>query len=82
MNLSSKNAIILVLGILSLMTMFHFCIIFIIIPFNIAWGGRLQNDSEMYVFETGSILINLFLVLVLLMKGNYIHFKFSIIANS
>jgi hypothetical protein len=77
MNLTSKNAIKLVLGILSAVTVFHFCIILKLIPYNIAWGGRLQNDIEMYVFETISILINLFLMMILLMKGNYIQFKFS-----
>jgi hypothetical protein len=53
---------------------FHFCIIAKIIPYNIAWGGRLQNDSEMYVFESISILINLFLGFVLLMKGEFIRY--------
>jgi len=53
---------------------FHFCIIAKIIPYNIAWGGRLQNDSEMYVFESISILVNLFLGFVLLMKGEFIRY--------
>jgi hypothetical protein len=53
---------------------FHFCIIAKIIPYNIAWGGRLKNDSEMYVFEALSILINLFLGFVLLMKGEFIRY--------
>ena len=53
------------------------CIILKIIPYNIAWGGRLTNDAEMFVFETISILVNLFLLLVLLMKGDMIAFKFS-----
>jgi hypothetical protein len=47
---------------------FHLCIIIKIIPYNIAWGGRLKNDTEMYVFESFSILINLILMAVLLMK--------------
>ena len=63
------------LGLLLTVTLFHFCIIAKIIPYNIAWGGRLQSDTEMYLFETVSILINLFLAGVLLMKGNYIKFQ-------
>lgn len=47
---------------------FHVCIIIKIIPYNIAWGGRLKNDTEMYVFESFSILINLILMVVLLIK--------------
>ena len=48
-----------------------------IIPYNIAWGGRLTNDNEMYVFESISILINAFLSWLLLMKGEFVKFKFT-----
>jgi len=48
-----------------------------IIPYAIAWGGRLQNDEQMYIFETGSIIINLFLISILLMKGRYIPLQFK-----
>lgn len=65
------------LGILLIVSLFHVCIIFKIISYEIAWGGRLKNDAEMYVFESISIFINLFLLLVLLMKGNFIKYKFS-----
>jgi hypothetical protein len=64
------------LGLLFLIILFHLCIITKIIPYNITWGGRLQNDTEMYVFETISILINIFLCWVLLMKGNFVTYKF------
>jgi hypothetical protein len=47
-----------------------------IIPYNIAWGGRLTNDSAMYKFESISILMILFLSWVLLMKGELVQFKF------
>ena len=53
-------------------TLFHLSIILKIIPYEITWGGRLQNDSEMYVFEIISITINIFLGLNLLIKGGYI----------
>ena len=65
------------MGLLIAVILFHVCVIAKIIPYDIAWGGRLQNDSEMYVFEAISILVNLFLGLVLLMKGNYIKFRFK-----
>ena len=67
----------ILLGLLVAVILFHVCVIAKIIPYDIAWAGRLQNDSEMYVFETISILVNLFLGLVLLMKGNYIKFRFK-----
>lgn len=53
-------------------TLFHLSIILKIIPYDITWGGRLQNDSQMYVFEIISITINIFLGLNLLIKGGYI----------
>lgn len=78
MNLISNNTIKIFLGLLFLVILFHICIIVKIIPYNIAWGGRLTSDNEMYVFETISILINVFLSWILLMKGNFVKFKFSI----
>ena len=52
--------------------LFHLCIMLKIVSYEITWGGRLKNESEMYVFETISIIINLYLFLTLLIKGNYI----------
>ncbi len=72
-----KTSINILLGLLIAVTLFHIAIIVKIIPYNIAWGGRLQNDSEMYVFEAISIGVNLFLGLILLMKGDYIRFRFN-----
>ncbi len=67
-----KHAIRLMLWLLVGIIGFHLCILLKIIPYEITWGGRLSNDREMYVFESISIIINLFLGLVLLIKGNYI----------
>ncbi len=60
------------LGLIIAVTIFHLSIILKIIPYEITWGGRLKNDAEMYVFETISIAINLFLDFILLTKGSYI----------
>jgi membrane protease YdiL (CAAX protease family) len=77
MDFISKNSIKIFLGLLFSVILFHICIIIKLIPYNIAWGGRLSNDNEMYVFETISILINLFLAWILSMKGNLVKFKFT-----
>lgn len=77
MKIISKNSLNIILGILSAVTVFHFCIVLKVISYDITWGGQLKNDSEMYVFEAISIIINLFLMLVLLMKGGYLKYKFS-----
>lgn len=75
--MSYKTSINIFLVLLIAVILFHLAIIAKVIPYDIAWGGRLQNDSEMYVFETISILINIFLGFILLMKGNYIKFQFK-----
>ena len=67
--MTSKLAIKIMLWLITLVTLFHLAILSKIIPYEITWGGRLKNDSEMYVFETISIMFNIFLGLVLLIKG-------------
>jgi len=77
MNFIFNNTIKIFLGFLFLIILFHLCIILKIIPYDITWGGRLTNDTEMYIFETISILLNVFLSWVLLMKGNFVKYRFS-----
>ena len=77
MNFILNNSIKIFLGLIAAVILFHICIIAKVIPYDIAWGGRLTNDTEMYVFETISIFINVFLFWILLMEGNFIKFKFS-----
>ena len=77
MQIRSVDAIRILLGLNAATIVFHAFILLKIVPYHIAWGGRLQNDSEMYAFEIVSILINLFFCLVLLMKANYLKFRFS-----
>ena len=70
--MDAKTPIKIVLGITVVVMLFHLCIILRIIPYEITWGGRLKNESEMYAFETVSIIINLFLGLILLIKAGYL----------
>lgn len=72
-----NNTIKIFIGLLFIITLFHLSIIVKIIPYNIAWGGRLTNDIEMYVFESISIFVNVFLSWILLMKVGFVKFKFS-----
>jgi hypothetical protein len=62
----------------SIIIVFHSCILLKIIPYDTTWGGRLQSDQEMYVFEITSIAINLFLIWILSMKGNFVTYKFPV----
>lgn len=70
--MNSKTAIKIMLCLVVAILLFHLNIVLKIVPYEITWGGRLTTDSEMYVFEIISILLNLILGLALLIKGNYI----------
>lgn len=60
------------IALLSVVMLFHILVLVGIIPFGVTWGGRLNNVEEMYVFETISLAVNLFLIVVLLLKGQFI----------
>lgn len=62
----------IILGLLIAVIVFHLLIITRIISSEIVWAGKLKSVSEMYVFEIVSILVNLLLVTVLLLKGTFI----------
>jgi hypothetical protein len=74
MNTPKKIYINTLLLISALVTVFHLLILVRLIPYEITWGGNLKTVEEMYVFETLSILINLFFVFILLQKGEYIRY--------
>ena len=70
--MNPKLTIKILLWLIAAVTLFHLAILIKIIPYEITWGGKLKNDAEMYLFESISILINLFLGYVLLIKGEYV----------
>jgi len=70
--MKQSSAIKIMLWLLAAVLLFHLSIVLKITPYEITWGGRLKNDTEMYVFEGVSILINIFLFFILLIKGNYL----------
>lgn len=75
--MTRRAAIKIMLALIAAVTLFHLLIVVKVIPYTLAWGGRLQNDGAMYVSESLSIVVNLFLGFVLLMKGEYIRLYFS-----
>lgn len=72
---TKENAIKLLIGLLSLVIVFHILVLLQLIPFHIAWGGRLKTVEEMYVFESVSIAINLILIGILSLKMKEIKSK-------
>lgn len=71
-HISPEKALKFMIGLLVVVVLFHFSILFQIIPYTIVWAGKLNTANEMYAFEATSIAVNLFLILILALKGHYI----------
>lgn len=67
-NMSKKVALIIMFFILGILLIFHFLIFTEQIPYDKVWAGKLNSVEEMKSFETFSILINVFMLVVLLIK--------------
>lgn len=72
MNRTKLVIINILLVLTALATIFHLLILIKFIPYEITWGGKLKTDREMYIFESISILINLFYMYLLAQKGGYL----------
>jgi len=68
---SKTQAVKLMIGLLSIVTIFHALVILKIIPYTLVWAGKLKTVQEMYSFEIISISINVFLLWIILQKANY-----------
>ncbi len=55
-------------GILGAVLVFHFLIITQQIPYDKVWAGRLHSVEEMKRFEAFSILLNLFMLIIFIIK--------------
>lgn len=66
--LFAKNCI-LILTLLILI--FHLLIILKVIPYSIVWAGKLTNDTEMFRFESISIIVNAIYLLLILGLNQY-----------
>jgi hypothetical protein len=75
--ISERFAINGLLTILSLIVIFHMLVIIGIIPFEIIWGGRLKDSSQMLTFETASLTINLIMLVTVLIKAGFLKFSFN-----
>ena len=70
--LSKNTALKLMIGLLSIVLVFHFCVLFEIISYKIVWAGKVNSLDEMRIFETISILINTLLIATLYIKSKNI----------
>ncbi len=75
--MQNKSLKIILIGIFSLILVFHFLVLTGLISYEVAWGGRLKSKNEMIVFETASILLNSLFLFVVLVKANYLIISIS-----
>jgi hypothetical protein len=64
------------LVILSASIVFHLLVLVKIVPYKIVWGSRLKTDADMYKFEAVSVILNLFFLVIILLKMKIISFDF------
>jgi hypothetical protein len=69
---TKRIATIGLLLILTLVILFHLLVVTGVVPFQIVWGGRLKDTSQMLVFETLSILLNLLMLLVVAIQASLV----------
>lgn len=67
--ISYKLALRVIQGLCIAILLFHFLVISEIVPYEIVWGGRLSNRSEMIQFEVVSILVIMLLFALVWLKG-------------
>jgi hypothetical protein len=71
-SISVRQSIVTLSVLLSVVTLFHILVMAGVIPFAYIWGGKLTSKEEMLTFESVSVLINLFIIAIMLLKGNFI----------
>ena len=67
-----KFALYFLLTLLSTVFIFHFLVMLKIILYTIVWAGKMENDIQMYQFESVSVLINVILFTAILIKGKIV----------
>ena len=75
--ISKKAATFASLCILVLVILFHFLILTGVVPFDIVWGGRLKDASQMIRFEIISIFINLLMLVVVANSAGMLKLKIN-----
>jgi hypothetical protein len=70
--ISIKISANIIISILLCTFIFHVFVLTGVIPYDIVWGGRLENISQMYVFEFISLAINSIIMIVVCIKVGYV----------
>ena len=73
--MEKKTALIYMFFILGLVILFHLFIYFEQIPYDKVWAGKLNSVEEMKSFETFSIIINVFMMIIFNIKYKQLESK-------
>ena len=70
--ISQKQAINIMIALLTTVLVFHVLVITGVIPYAIVWVGTISNTVDMRKLEVISILVNAFAIFILVLKADYI----------
>ncbi|MCY7361642.1 MAG: hypothetical protein LH629_06170, partial [Ignavibacteria bacterium] len=73
--ISQKKAIIIMIALLNVVLIFHTLVLTGTIPYAIVWAGKINSLEDMRILEVISICINSFIIIIFLLKANYIQNK-------
>ena len=73
--ISQKQSINILIALLTAVLIFHALVLTGIIPYAIVWAGKINTAAEMRKLEVGSILVNVFALLIIVLKADYIKHK-------
>jgi CDP-diglyceride synthetase len=76
--ISQKQAIIIMIVLLAMVLVFHTLVLTGAIPYAIVWAGKINSVANMRKLEVISILVNVFAILILLLKADYIQNKIPV----
>ena len=71
-SIAEQTAAKVLLVMLFSMIIFHSMVLVGVIPYKIVWGGKLKNTTEMFRFETISIIINVVMLFTIIIRAGYI----------
>lgn len=69
--MGTSTALRILLGLFLAVVVFHLLVIAGVIPYDIVWAGKLKTASDMYVFESASIAINLLIIALLVLRQRH-----------
>ena len=76
--ISQKQAINILIALLTAVLIFHALVLTGVIPYAIVWAGKISTAAEMRKLEVVSILVNAFAILILILKAGYIQNKIPV----